>query len=138
VKVLFLDIDGVCNRLGTRQTYHGFVGIDPELAAHIVKIQRDTGCKVVLSSSWRLMADGRQVVEKQACGIFDVTPNLPGGFRGDEIQAWLDEHPEVTRYAIVDDSSDFHGTQPLFRTTWSTGITDEVANEITEYLNAGD
>jgi hypothetical protein len=26
--------------------------------------------------------------------------------RGEEIKAWLHQHPEVTRYAIVDDDSD--------------------------------
>jgi hypothetical protein len=77
-------------------------------------------------------------VEKQVCSIFDVTPNLPGGFRGDEVQAWLDEHPEVMRYAIVDDDVDFHESQRVFRTEWSTGITDETATQIIDYLNAAD
>jgi hypothetical protein len=138
MKVLFLDIDGVLNCLGTRQTYRGFVGIDPALAQQIVKIQRDSGCKVVLASSWRLFVDGRDEVEKQVCDILDVTPNLPGGFRGDEVRAWLDEHPEVTRYAIVDDDVDFHDGQRVFRTEWSTGITDEIAAQIIDYLNAAD
>jgi hypothetical protein len=49
---------------------------------------------------------------------------------------WLTDHPEVTRYAIVDDNSDFHAFQPLFQTLWQIGITDEIANQITDYLNS--
>jgi hypothetical protein len=48
---------------------------------------------------------------------------------------WLDQHPDVTRYAILDDDSDFYADQPLFKTAWQTGITDEIAQQVTEYLN---
>ena len=51
---------------------------------------------------------------------------------------WLDQHPEVTRYAIVDDDTDFYADQHLFKTNWQTGITDEVAQQVTEFLNRGD
>lgn len=134
MKILFLDIDGVVNCSTTTQRHRGFIGIDPVMAFIVGKIQLDTDCKVVLSSTWRLMPGGKEEVEKQVCEIFDVTPSLPG-IRGDEVNAWLEKHPEVEKYAIVDDNSDFYPGQKLFLTEWITGITEDVAKQITEYLN---
>lgn len=135
MKVLFLDIDGVCNCESTRQRSRGFIGIDPHMAFRVGKIVLDTGCQVVLSSSWRHFEGGREEVDQQVYKTLDITPTAASGFRGDEINMWLKDHPEVTRYAILDDDSDFHPDQPLFKTTWQTGITDEVAQALTAYLN---
>ena len=41
----------------------------------------------------------------------------------------------MTRYAILDDGTDFRPGQPLFKTTWDTGLTDEIAAEVTGWLN---
>lgn len=136
MKVLFLDIDGVVNNQTTAQRHRGFIGIDPYLAFLVGKIQLDTGCEVVLSSSWRLMPDSKEEVEKQVVKLYDVTPDLRGVTdRGCEINAWLDEHPEVTRYAILDDNTDFHKEHKLFKTSFMEGITPEIAKEVTDYLN---
>lgn len=136
MKVLFLDIDGVVNNQTTAQRHRGLIGIDPYLAFLVGKIQLDTGCEVVLSSSWRLMPDSKEEVEKQVVKLYDVTPDLRGVTdRGCEINAWLDEHPEVTRYAILDDNTDFHKEQKLFKTSFLEGITPEIAKEVVDYLN---
>jgi len=138
MKVLFLDIDGVVNRAGTRQRYRGFMGIDPFLASMVGKIILDTGAAVVLTSTWRHFQGGREEVDRHVYKTFDVTPIADTGFRGEEVKMWLDGHPEVTRYAIVDDDSDFYADQPLFKTNWQTGITDEVAQQVTKFLNRRD
>ena len=138
MKVLFLDIDGVVNRVGTRQRYRGFMGIDPFLASMVGKIILDTGAAVVLTSTWRHFQGGREEVDRHVYKTFDVTPIADTGFRGEEVKMWLDDHPEVTRYAIVDDDSDFYADQPLFKTNWQTGITDEVAKQVTKFLNRRD
>jgi hypothetical protein len=138
MKVLFLDIDGVVNRVGTRQRYRGFMGIDPFLASMVGKIILDTGAAVVLTSTWRHFQGGREEVDRHVYKTFDVTPIADTGFRGEEVKMWLDDHPEVTRYAIVDDDSDFYADQPLFKTNWQTGITDEVAQQVTKFLNRRD
>lgn len=138
MKVLFLDIDGVLNRVGTRERYHGFMGIDPVLASKVRKIILDTDAAIVLTSTWRYFQDGREEVDRHVCRTFDVTPTADTGFRGEEVKMWLDQHPEVTRYAIVDDDTDFYADQPLFATNWQTGITDEVAQQVAEFLNRGD
>ena len=138
MKVLFLDIDGVVNRVGTRQSFRGFMGIDPFLASMVGKIILDTGAAVVLTSTWRHFQGGREEVDRHVYKTFDVTPIADTGFRGEEVKMWLDDHPEVTRYAIVDDDSDFYADQPLFKTNWQTGITDEVAQQVTKFLNRRD
>lgn len=138
IKVLFLDIDGVVNCASTSQRHRGFIGIDPVMAFMVGKIQLDTGCEVVLSSSWRHWPDGREEVERQVVKLLDVTPTLDSGFRGDEINAWLENHPEVVDYAILDDTGDFHKGQPLFKTEWLTGITEDIAKSVTKYLNGAE
>ena len=134
MRVLFLDIDGVCNCVGTRQTHMGFVGIDPILAARVARIVEDTGCEVVLSSSWRHFEGGREEVDAKVHPTYDITPAVKGGFRGEEILLWLAAHPDVDRYAILDDNDDFYPGQPLFRTTWATGLTQDVAAAATRHL----
>lgn len=137
MKVLFLDMDGVVNCATTQQRHRGFIGIDPYLAFLVGKIQLDTGCSVVISSSWRLMPDDSlDEIRKQVVDFIDVTPNNLGQTdRGCEVNAWLELHPEVTRHAILDDNTDFHKDQPLFKTDWNTGITPEIAGLVTKYLN---
>lgn len=143
MKVLFLDIDGVCNSLAYAQR-HGmnlWNVVDPAACRLVQQIIADTGCKVVLSSTWRLYPDSREVVRKEVCEFIDVTPNMQSTSqhygitaRGVEIKDWLDRHPEVERYAILDDNSDMLPGQPLFKTTFAEGLTPEIAAACTKYL----
>lgn len=135
IKVLFLDIDGVVNSRATtdfRQLYP----LDKYMAFMVGKIQLDTGCKVVLSSSWRNHPDGVAVVNKSIVQTIDITPNM-SGMRGNEIAEWLRLHPEVERYAILDDDSDMLPEQMpnFFKTTFDTGLTEDIAKAVTDHLN---
>ena len=56
-------------------------------------------------------------VEKRGMNCLDY-PSSKNGFRGDETKEWLANHPQVERYAILDDGSDFHEDQPHFKATW--------------------
>lgn len=137
MKVLFLDIDGVVNCKHTTQRHRGTIGIDPYMAFLVGKITLNVpDLKVVLSSSWRNFEDGRAEVERQVCKLHDVTPSRLMGIRGEEINQWLQEHPEVTRYAILDDDSDMLPEQlpNFFRTSWDTGITEEIADAVTAHF----
>ena len=138
MKVLFLDIDGVVNCQSTAQRHRGMIGIDPYMAFLIGKITLDVpNLKVVLSSSWRHWTDGIKEVEEQVVPILDITPTIALNPRGKEIKAWLEDHKEVTRYAIVDDYADMLPEQMpnFFRTSWLHGITKEIADEITKHFN---
>lgn len=139
MKILFLDIDGVVNSRETlARSYGGFIGIDPYLAFYVGKIILDTGCKVVLSSSWRLSERDVKEVEERVYKIHSKTPPpWEGSTRGMEIQAWLDKHPEVEKYAILDDDPDMLDSQlpNFFKTSFSTGLTEETMYKVINHLN---
>lgn len=136
-KVLFLDIDGVVNSRATTSFRNKLYPLDPHMAFMVGKIQLGTDCDVVLSSSWRHHPDGVKAVEDSIVKIIDKTPTVSAGVRGHEIQAWLDLHPEVTTYAILDDDSDMLENQMpnFFKTTFQNGLTEDIAKAVTEHLN---
>lgn len=144
MKILFLDIDGVLNCKTTNfKTDHW--PLDRYMAFLIGKILLDTEAQIVLSSSWRNHPEGVSTVEKHVGKVLDKTcmswymeETKHHSTRGEEIQRWLDAHPEVTRYAIVDDDSDMLEKQlpNFFKTTFETGLTDEIAQAITKHLNS--
>jgi hypothetical protein len=135
MKVLFLDIDGVINCASTNFKSE-YWPLDRYMAFMVGKIVLDTDCQVVLSSSWRHHPEGMKEVEKRVCKLLDRTGNDPKGFRGNEIKEWLSNHSEVTKYAILDDDSDFLPDQPLFKTSWQTGLTEEIMKEVINHLNS--
>lgn len=149
-KILFLDIDGVCNSQETINNSHkGVIGIDPYMAFLVGKIQLDTNCEVVLSSSWRHHERGREEVRKAVVDFIDITPNCCEGIRGVEIHKWLSKNVEKfntswykrsdeLRFAILDDDSDMLLWQKdhFFKTSWQTGLTKEIADKVIQYLNS--
>lgn len=126
-KVLFLDIDGVLNSHRTCTAFgsplkggfpHGFDDDNMALFDHaaiglIRKLCDKSDASIVLSSSWRIIHSVHDCANGLDLPIFDRTPSLnwPDRTRGDEIAAWLADHPEVSRYAIVDDDGDMLESQ---------------------------
>lgn len=120
-KVLFLDIDGVLNNKRTEELYgspNTFVDMrqfDPVAIGLIRKLCEQVECSIVLSSDWRLAYTVHACANAFDLWIFDRTPFIPEGPRGQEIKLWLDDHPEVETYAIVDDNSNmFESQRPYF------------------------
>lgn len=153
MKVLFLDIDGVVNkRENFNPTNKGTpYPLDSYCAFLVGRIQLQTGCHVVLSSYWRYDPKAVESVSERVVRVLDSTTTnykwdgvtrftrgreWPHELRGDEVNEWLSQHPEVTKYAILDDDGDFYDDQPLFQTTFENGLTDEIAEEVIEYLNS--
>ena len=138
-KVLFLDVDGVLNCATTTERYGEgeIVGIEPVKAALVNRIQRETGCEIVLSSTWRMAASSRDEVMRHV-RFTGATPFHFDELRGEEIQRWLDANPDVARHAILDDDDDFLPGQPLFTTDWRVGLTATVAEAVIEHLNSGE
>lgn len=146
MKVLFLDIDGVLNTHKTRllhgDVFINTVGVKDKLDPYgslFIKRLSQYGIQIVLSSVWR--SGVRFVEEKEKAfsfPIIDRTPwyPFPGSIRGDEIKLWLDAHPEVTHYCIVDDDSDMLEEQkPFFvQTKHQEGITFEDMEKICKIL----
>lgn len=150
MKVLFLDCDGVINDSNDlcvmngiwdeESKYSSTIGLiaNRKKVKLIQKIINETECKIVLSSAWRLFEQGRETVEYYGIPVYDITPSLSGE-RGLEIQHWLNEHPEVTDYAIVDDDGDMmaqhYADKRFFQTDPDHGITKTIAYRIIWKLN---
>jgi hypothetical protein len=153
-RVLFLDIDGVLNDQEWAIALHkegrdGYREFNPRSVANLKRICEATGCKIVISSTWRLFGpiEAQIVPELARAGftnppIIGKTPDLSrrssSNFdeqgRGDEVAAWLEEHPHVDRFICVDDDSDFRPEQPLIKTSHRYGLTDAVADLCIEVL----
>lgn len=173
MKILFLDIDGVLN---SEESFHlnhqarcddahrngrDGASFKPEfcwplghlhtpLIARLNQIMEDTGCFIVLSSSWRIICDlpdlrgwMKQKGFEFGDRMIDKTDNDPQDARGGQIQRWLDAHPEVTAYAILDDDSeDIVGTYTtkhhhnnFVHTPFMYGLQDEQVGQVFEILN---
>lgn len=139
-KVLFLDIDGVLNCQQTFLTQNRHDAIEPTMVHELNRVIDATRCKVVISSSWRILWQFDELKEKLLQfsvrdAIIDVTPRL--GRRDEEIQAWLDKHPQVTKFAVVDDDShDLTAVSNfLVKTQFSTGLTSTESNSLIEMLS---
>ena len=113
MNVIFLDIDGVLNCKETKtRCPRGYYFVDDIFLERLKRIVEATDAKIVFSSDWRLLKgeeDGHQdydaLVEELAkfgMSVEDHTPNMYYR-RSKEIQAWLQDHPEVSGFVILDD-----------------------------------
>ena len=141
MKVIFLDYDGVLNNWGTTtKTIDGILTMaDKQLVARLNLIIERTGAKLVLSSSWRLFPDWERAMELS--GIKEKFLGRTGkdhDLRGEEIDAWLNDHPEVTKYAIIDDCNDMLPSQlpNFFQTSSEFGLTQEIADSVKKHLQS--
>jgi hypothetical protein len=129
MKIVFCDFDGVLNShsfFNSPENQPGPAGaLDVKAVARLNAIIAKTGAKVVVSSSWRY---GRSVAELQTilneCGfvgevidktvdamevahIDDISIHAHTLYvayaRGAEIKQWLDQHPEVEAFVVLDD-----------------------------------
>jgi hypothetical protein len=148
--ILFLDVDGVLNTLHTKEkSPHGTLGIETICIQHLQKIVKETRCKLVISSTWRKHPERLQYLrtklgETLEGEILGTTPILdqetPSGLwvaktRGDEIQAWLEEHPEVTQFAILDDDTNMGElSQHLIATKSTEGLTAKLTEKAIAHL----
>lgn len=115
LKVIFLDFDGVLNSakylLGCGDCG---MAIDPTRMVLLKQIVDATDAKIVLSTSWRehwskdmMNCDSTGVLinsifSTYGLQIFDKNPELHKG-RETEIKSWLDAHPEVKSFVVLDD-----------------------------------
>lgn len=147
MKYLFLDIDGVLNNKNTSFKSELWP-LDRYSAFLAGKIQMETDCLVVLSSSWRHHPEAIELLNKTVVPIHDKTGHSPSGIRGVEIHEWLTKNvPGFSsdgykkgehKVAILDDDSDMLLWQKdhFFKTSFDDGgLTDEIAAEVIAHLN---
>lgn len=111
MRVIFLDVDGVLNSYDffakCRDDLSNLCEIDLAAVKLIQHAVEATRAIVILSSTWRLDRSLIHQLIDRGVPIDGMTPRLDSfDIRGHEIQAWLDEHPHVTHYAVVDDEAD--------------------------------
>lgn len=154
MKVLFLDVDGVLVTEASARYYRWLRRNKQEddssfrkwcpIATNNLRtlMARVPKMKIVLSSSWRHGRTPMQCSElltarglDGSCCIGRTGESIDGRVRGDEIQEWLSEHPEVTKFAILDDDDDMgHLWMKLVLTDSRVGITLNDNDKIAELL----
>lgn len=176
MKVLFLDIDGVLNS----QNWFGYMQycikndmydrvlnfteindehikrklsmIDDRAIANLNRIVEETGCKVVLSSSWRSSRESDNAfieyifkLKGFKYELYDVTPRIWakefGTQRGEEIKVWMDkesENNEIGSFVILDDDSDMLPEQMnnFVHVDGQVGLVDKDVFTAIEILNS--
>lgn len=126
MNIIFLDIDGVLNSVDSAIAYHNWLPrgsrqqmedrLDPVSIGLLKQLCDQTEAKIVISSTWRRGRTTKDFIKIFAAygwhdaPVINRTPVLDTE-RGYEIQEWLDSHPEVTNYVILDDDSDMLDSQ---------------------------
>ena len=109
--VVFLDVDGVLNtRTTCKHTPDGYTGIDDARVSILSQaISKYGDADIVLTSDWKDMkpTDDDYVYLESKLDQFGllISGKAPGGRqnRGAGIVAYLEEHPEIEEYVILDD-----------------------------------
>lgn len=152
-KVIFLDVDGVLNDAATdEKSICGFIGIDDTMVMNLKHIVDNTDATIILTSTWKseweknpdhcdldgeylngkLNAHGIHIHDKTVDKIKD---------RGHGIRRYLEAHPEVEHWVVLDDDIfpdyDECGIRPHLVHThfYAGGLTEVLAKEAIEVLN---
>ena len=68
--------------------------------------------------------------------FYDYTPELPSAHRGAEIDLWLQHHPDVQNFVILDDRTDIEPNKSHWvQTTMARGLGKPEAEEAIRILN---
>lgn len=124
MKILFLDIDGVLCTDRSHRAY-GVEGgkmleWDP-LGCAVIKKCCERGVRIVVSSTWRHERHQADLFKRmelfglreflhsdwRTIDIAEAGEWNDANCRGLEVRDWLDKHPEVTSYRILDDVPQF-------------------------------
>jgi len=104
--------------------------ITSKLMDNLNTLIKDTGAYVVISSNWRSLYSVTHLTSiLRSKGfdsvIYDYTPKC-AQYRGDEIQEWLNHHPNVSNIVIIDDEPDMVHLKPyLVQTSFDQGLTKD-------------
>jgi hypothetical protein len=127
-KILFLDIDGVLNRIGgdnrTTRLIRRLFGLEEGLVRNLERVlDQDPEIKVVISSAWRrgdmprFYEDLKLFNFKHTERVQEMTPHLPCATRHLEIKKYL-EDVDHENYIVIDDY-DFSEEIPDGKFLWT-------------------
>eukprot|EP00965_Chrysotila_dentata_P012737 420552-Pleurochrysis_carterae.AAC.2 len=147
-KILFLDVDGVLNKLATCSSGAAIVTpgwpgpLSKPMLQRLKRLLDQTGALIVLSTMWRMrslgisaLLNGFKIVGIPTSKIVGATPFIPGGVRAPEILQWLNSYGPCAAWAAVDDI-DLRGQAPremnghAVLTFVTSGLTTEAAASI--------
>lgn len=129
--IIFLDMDGILCHMHYDNEKRA--NIDPDCVTRLKKICNATGASVVIISSWRgdehhtphIYHTMRYILYQADIHVLDDAPHIPlklqegysctsedelakyiipGTGRAEEVHQWLNQHPEVKHFVILDDS----------------------------------
>lgn len=145
MKVIFLDFDGVLNsaasfvmetRIRKDLPKGSLCPVNQTLSNVCCSnlqyiLEAVPSAKIVISSAWRTMFELDWLKAKLASygidstRVVDATPHSFSGPRGREIQQWLEAHPQVKEFVILDDNYIGGGftEKEIVTTTWTVGLT---------------
>jgi hypothetical protein len=145
--VIFLDIDGVllpARAYVMRTQARRLPPFDPIGVSMVTRLCEETGAKLVISSTWRkrrpraemcvvllengFEAPGALMHEDWATPVLDSQP------RGQQIAAWLRNHPTVETYVALDDDPSIAGLSGAVLCPSDDGIGLEQYNRARELL----
>lgn len=141
-RILFLDIDGVLNSeeyfKNCNNSRENFSRFDPSSVSLIKSLIEEFSLKIVISSTWRYGAVDRLMHELKKNKLLDnlyhdwFTPVIHPAHRGTEVKLWLDLHPEVSDYVIIDDDNNILEEQKnnYVKTSLHLGMNNEHYNRV--------
>ena len=158
MRIIFLDIDGVLNssqsaaywyrlyKRGLNPIPGAFMRVCPIAYSNLLTIlEKCPDVRIVLSSTWRIHEDYKEKlrdadVDPDVLGkIIDRTPIHLSSGRGNEINQWLENHPEVDDFIIIDDDSfdmqPYKEDKRFINTSTALGLTYFEVERIIKYFN---
>jgi hypothetical protein len=134
MKVIFFDIDGVLNCSKTPNPRNLPYIADPALVTRFARLLDRSGAVAVMTSSWRIDPAGLFSARHWGIPFQDIVPDMPDQSRDREIRAWLEANAPNARFVVLDDGDDDLDDMPLFQPSSETGLTDDIARGIEDYL----
>lgn len=129
----------------------------PELAAKITRIVKETGAKIVWSSTWRLLERYQSIEAAKEMfnrrglpgdALIGYTPQIGRSYenncRGTEINYWINNniYGNIEKVAVIDDRYDAGWNLPdcayFFQTNVYIGITDKITQKVIDYLKGNE
>ena len=139
MKIIFLDIDGVLNSVQyykkVDRKEEDWNRFNPNAVEIIKRLVEEFNAKIVISSTWRYGLVKELKNEMVKSGLIKYlhkdwkTPVIYPGHqnRGNEIRAWLENHPDTDKYVIIDDDESILGEQKkhFIKTDINEGMTEK-------------
>ena len=148
MNVVFLDYDGVVNTpmwdsTGEHCRYNSSFDNrvnNFQAVQWVSEFCQKYGYSIVVTSTWRFDSNYKDCLIngglRDGVQILGKVPHLLDAERGEEIQKYLDNHPEVDKFLIFDDDSDMGNlVNHLIKTDTTVGFSMTCFNAAVELHN---